>query len=168
MNTDYIELLRKVKTLADRGVNGEKENATRLLEKLMEKHGVTIDQIIVPEREYVKFSPRGQKKLFFQVVFSVVDGWPGSYTPDKSAIWIQVTAAERIQIEYKFDLMLKAFKKEQALFLKAFIQKNNLYSANAKTRSYDELTKEELEEAMRVRDIARNIERVNVYKQIGD
>jgi len=164
--SNYIDLIRKVKNLADRGVNGEKENATILLEKLMKKYGVSFDQIEVPERKLAKFYLRGQKKLFFQTVWSIVEGWSGTYYPDKTAVWLDVTAAEKIQIEYKFDLMLKALKKEQALLLRAFIKKNELHSSARNYIKLSDLTPEEFEEYMRIEAMARGIERVNVMKQL--
>ena len=164
--SNYLDLIRKVKNLADRGVNGEKENATILLNRLMEKYGVSYEEIEEPERKHVKFYTRGQKKLFFQTVFSVLGQWDGRYIPEKSTVWIEVTAAEKIQIEYKFDLLVKALKKEQDLLLKAFIRKNDLYSSSPKTVSINDLTKEEVEEYWKIQAMAESIERVNVLKQL--
>lgn len=40
-----IEKLRKLQTLSERGEGGEVENATKLLYQLMEKYGITLDEI---------------------------------------------------------------------------------------------------------------------------
>lgn len=41
----YIELAKKLKELADRGTGGEKVNAEQQLTRLMEKHGITLEDI---------------------------------------------------------------------------------------------------------------------------
>ena len=40
MESKKIEMIKKVKALANRGVGGEKEDAAKLLEKLMKKYGI--------------------------------------------------------------------------------------------------------------------------------
>ena len=44
-NLEKTELLKKLKALSDRGVSGEKENATKLLKKLMKKYGISEEEI---------------------------------------------------------------------------------------------------------------------------
>ena len=44
-NLEKTELLKKLKALSDRGVSGEKENATELLKKLMKKYGISEEEI---------------------------------------------------------------------------------------------------------------------------
>ena len=39
---EKMDVIKKLKALSDRGINGEKENATKLLNKLMKKYGITI------------------------------------------------------------------------------------------------------------------------------
>ncbi len=41
----YIELAKKLKAHADRGFDGEKINAEKMLNRLLEKHGITIEDI---------------------------------------------------------------------------------------------------------------------------
>ena len=40
-----IDLAKKLKALADRGVDGEKTNAEAMLNSLMKKHNITIEEI---------------------------------------------------------------------------------------------------------------------------
>ena len=41
----YIELAKKLKALADRGIGGEKINAEKMLNALMKKHKISIEDI---------------------------------------------------------------------------------------------------------------------------
>ena len=40
-----IELAKKLKALADKGIGGEKSNAEAMLNNLMKKHNITIEEI---------------------------------------------------------------------------------------------------------------------------
>lgn len=44
-NSKYLELAKKIKALADRGVGGEKINAAAMLELHMTRHGITMENI---------------------------------------------------------------------------------------------------------------------------
>ena len=42
---EKMDVIKKLKALSDRGINGEKENATKLLNKLMKKYGITEEEL---------------------------------------------------------------------------------------------------------------------------
>lgn len=144
MNEKLIELAKKLKALADRGVGGEKENATAMLERLMKKHGISLadiegDQIRSHELKY-----SGKDKQFCRQVISSVLGslrgkvfeYKSSYSRAKVLI-IECTEAEFLLIDAKIDFYWKAYQEELEVFYSAFIQKNALW------RKQDENEKEE-------------------------
>ena len=45
MNEKYIILAKKLKALADKGIDGERVNAQKMLDTLMRKHNLTITDI---------------------------------------------------------------------------------------------------------------------------
>ena len=55
------ELLKKIKALADRGVDGERENAQAILYRLMEQYGISEAEIEEDRRETAWFSYRDRK-----------------------------------------------------------------------------------------------------------
>ena len=78
--SNYLELVKKVKLLADKGVGGEKENAERILEDLMEKYGVSKEQLDMEERLDRRFDNIQYKyhKLFSQIGYAVLGkNWKG-------------------------------------------------------------------------------------------
>lgn len=78
---DRIELLRKIKALADLGVGGEQANAETLLKKLMRQYGISESELVEnkwQERQLKR--PKEFEWLFDQVRVSVVGKKRPSYT----------------------------------------------------------------------------------------
>lgn len=69
-------LLKKIRTLAERGVGGEAENAEKLLAHMMEKYDISEDELDADIRERNDFEYHGkeQKKILRQVVYKVTGG----------------------------------------------------------------------------------------------
>ena len=49
---DKAALLKKIRALAERGVGGEADNAEEILRRLMEKYGVSEDELDEEERRW--------------------------------------------------------------------------------------------------------------------
>lgn len=63
--TPVLERLRKIAVLAEQGEAGEAKTAADLLEKLLQKHGVTVEQLISVERQQYPFaiSPKLRQRI---------------------------------------------------------------------------------------------------------
>lgn len=74
---DKSALLKKIKALAERGVGGEQENAEAILSRLMEKYGVSEDELDEETRKRHDFEYHGkeQEKILRQVVYKVTGGY---------------------------------------------------------------------------------------------
>lgn len=59
--SNKAELLKKIKALADRGVDGERESAQTLLTRLMEQYGISETEIEEERREALKSFRRKKK-----------------------------------------------------------------------------------------------------------
>ena len=75
--------LRKLQALAERGVGGEKETAKRMLEKLLARHGLTLDDL-ADERRDTRWFPAPTKfdvRLAAQIMAKVCNtDNPGVYS----------------------------------------------------------------------------------------
>lgn len=123
--------LHKLLALAERGVDGEKETATRMLNNLLSKHGLTVDDLGGEHREFhwLKYG-KGPfaKKLMSQIMRSVAHdgsaftspGWP-------RAIGGELTQAEAVEVELKFSVYKRSFNDELELFYSAFIHKHRIF-----------------------------------------
>lgn len=129
-------LLKKIRTLAERGVGGEAENAEKLLAHMMEKYDISEDELDADIRERNDFEYHGkeQKKILRQVVYKVTGGnaYELYYTATgrkvKTQLGADCTPAEKVEIEYLFDFYKRLWEKEKEAFLAAYIQKHRIFA----------------------------------------
>lgn len=181
MNDKIIELAKKLKALADRGVGGEKENAIEKLERVMQKHGITIDDINGRLKKDFDFHLR--KEITFDFVNQVVASVLGSrkeYGHSLSVYkYIQKRGFKSYQIErvepdlfseiiIKIDLFWDDYKEQQEIFYEAYIQKNRLYRKPSEKEDEvaEELTPEEREKLFKMSNMMQGIDRVKFQKRL--
>lgn len=174
---DLLERIKAVKSLADRGEWGEKENAQALLEKLMQKHGITEADLEVERVETVFFPYHDEleRRILIQVIFSVT-GKPafgcvgGASGRKRKKYGADCTAAQRLEIEFNHKFFYEAAKKEFEVFLYAFYMKNGIFPPDgiAPEQETKGLTEEELEEVLRAEQMAATMEKYTPHRAIGD
>lgn len=133
---DKAALLKKMRALAERGVGGEADNAEEILRRLMEKYGVSEDELDEEERRRHDFEYHGkeQEKLLRQVVYKVTGGYAynlvyrASGRKVKTRLGADCTAAEKVEIEFLFDFYTRLWERERDAFLSAFIQKHRIFT----------------------------------------
>lgn len=133
---DKAALLKKIRAIAERGVGGEAENAEEILRRLMEKYGVSEDELDEAERRRHDFEYHGkeQETLLRQVVYKVTGGYAynlvyrASGRRVKTRLGADCTAAEKVEIEFLFDFYTRLWERERAAFLSAFIQKHRIFA----------------------------------------
>ena len=133
---DKIELLNKIKALADNGVGGEKQNATKLLADLMQKYNIDENELqteVLHNFEF-KFSGVYAKELAHQVLYSIIGNLDNSkgffiavtYGGKKKNI-VRCTNAEFIEFQAKYKFYKYHFLKDLDIFYDAFVEKNDIY-----------------------------------------
>lgn len=150
--SNKAELLKKIKALAERGVDGERESAQTLLARLMEQYGISETEIEEERREtaWFPYSQETERRLLNQIIYMVTGaggfGCVGEYSGRKrKKMGTECTAAERLEIEANYAFFKEAMKKELEIFYSAFANKNNLFppADKVKPRSIEELSPEE-------------------------
>lgn len=64
MEEKTIQRIKKLQALAERGVGGEKETAAKMLQRLLEKNGIsTLEELEKEEVEYFLFSYKGRHEI---------------------------------------------------------------------------------------------------------
>ncbi len=168
----YLQLAKKLKALADRGVDGEKFNATQKLAELMEKHGFTMEDVEGEEINCYLFDLDGERtteRLFAQIVSTVCGAGQEIYRiVEKGQIKgaVDTTVSRSIEIEAKFGFYHGIFKREVNLFYTAFINANNLFHEDCKKITVGEMTREELEKALQIQKMAKLMDKHDYKKQI--
>jgi hypothetical protein len=143
--SNYLDLAKKLKALADKGEDGEKQNAEAMLKRLMQKHGISLTDLEESYKLQHSFKvKKTDERLFLQIVSSVVGSGFQLYgnKTKPGHLFLFATPAEVIEIESKFNFFKIKYKQAEKLFFKAFVWKNDLVPANAETMEANELTEE--------------------------
>lgn len=104
--SNKAELLKKIKALADRGVDGERESAQTLLARLMEQYGISETDLEEERREtaWFRYSQETERRLLNQIIYMVTGrsgfGCVGSYSGRKrKETGVNCTAADKLAAE---------------------------------------------------------------------
>lgn len=149
--------LQKLKTLAERGSPGERDNAKLLLERLCKKYDVSLDDILGSfdkvEMHWFKHK-KGDlyKQLLNQCIYKTLGRNFDSYVHGrgkhyKSDIGVECTIAESIEIEMDYAFYVHHFENEMKRLLDMFIQKNKLFppdNGEPKPESDTKVTEEDI------------------------
>ena len=177
---DDTKLLTKLKNieavyLDSASTPGEKQAAKSMLDRLMEKYGVTFEEI----RETVKeplnihvfsYSNPYEKKLMFQVLFKVTSTsslsfWSSSpYSRSnknsKNSIWIEITETQNSRAVNLYEFYRKELHKELENMTTAFIAKNRINGPASESPSGESLSVEEMEEIKKIVKLSQGLERL--------
>ncbi len=156
-----VEQIKKVKILAENGISGEKENAKNLLEKLLKKYKISLEELITDEtKEYkFKFTTEYERKILNQCVakFAPTIKQYIRYKTSKGVfkkniIGIELTKMQFLDIKTSAKFYTALFAKELDLFFIAFISKHDIFR---ETTSNDEASESTLtpEEAEAIRNM---------------
>lgn len=166
------ELCRKLKTLAERGVGGERINAEAQLKKLMEKYGITHEDLELgeySERIFMVGTDKNLSTIFAQVVLSCFsDREPDIFflKRDRKYRMVKCTPMQKIEIEAKFAFFKRRFKEDLDVFVRAFVYKNNLYSAYTKPKKLNEVSQKERERYEKAVKMAGGLDQSFYRKQL--
>jgi len=152
-----LEILAKVKALAEQGFDGEKDSAAEILDRLMKKYGITAEELDAESTAdfQFEFHSKAEERLLLQIIYMVTNSpvtfeYKNNRTNRKcrTLMGANCTSAQRIEIEFLFDFYSELFKREQKALLSAFIQKHRLfgdgsYWSDDEEPSGSEMTKEE-------------------------
>lgn len=173
--SNKTELLQKIKALADRGVEGERESAQAILSRLMEQYGISEAELEEDRRETAWFSYKQEIecRLLNQIIYMVTGssgyGCVGAYTGRKrKQMGADVTAAERIEIETAYEFFKAAMYEELEIFYQAFANKNHLFPPADKCppKDVEELTDEQRARALKAGLMMEGMERHTLRKAI--
>lgn len=81
----------------------------------------------------------------------------------RTIIGADVTAAQKIEIEFLFDFYIQQYTKERKMFLEAFIQKHELFGQLKPGEEAREMT---LEEIIKLRSLINGMESVSPVRRL--
>jgi hypothetical protein len=125
MDIKTEQRLRKILSLAEKGVGGEKDNAKRLLTKLLKKHDISLSEIMdeATETHWFRYKGEMERNLLNQIIVSAAsidcDRWRSPKR--RESLGADVTKHQAIEIELKFCAYKKAWAEEVDDLFQAFI-----------------------------------------------
>ena len=167
MNDLHAKLL-KVKALAEEGVDGEREAARTVLNRLMLKHGLPeIGWSDEPVRPYhFSYKNKYEKRILIQICAKVTKQSTVRYRSTSSrskSISVTLTPDQYHAMKGLYSVYRKAFEKElervAAGLIDAFIHKHDLWSGASSDQETEPMT---AEEGQLLRDLYRNLEDVDL------
>lgn len=142
MNKEEIKIkLLKIKALAERGNNGEKETAMRFYEEIKKEYNINDDEIVEEEVtcEWFRYKDNMEKRLLMQICYMItgcVEHWMKANKKYK-LVGCECTKFEKKEIEFYFEYYKPYMEKELDVFMSAFCATNDLYP-NENVRCYEE------------------------------
>ncbi len=170
---DQKDRLKKLYALALRGVGGEKAQAQAILEKLLKKYAMTLDDLddeAIQEFD-LEYHGKEQDRILMQTVYRVTDSkdtfnhlqYTYSGRACRTRLRVRCTAAQKSEIEFLFDFYKRVWEKEKEALLQAFFQKHQIFGNLKEGESGKELTPEELE---KLNNLIRGLSDEQPLKQI--
>jgi hypothetical protein len=127
--------LAKILALAERGVGGEKDNAQRILDNLLKKHGLSLDEVIRNKGESeldwkaYSFGNITERTILFQVYISIMNTVGLGYKKwSKKSVSLEADKLTHVEITEKYRYFRKLWKDELSVVVEAFVHKHNLFS----------------------------------------
>lgn len=148
------ERLKKLYVLALRGVGGEKEQAQAILDKLLKKYAMTLDDLddeVIQEYD-LEYHGKEQDRILKQTAYKVTDNqnafnhlqYSHSGRACRTRLRVRCTAAQKAEIEFLFNFYVRLWEKEKEALLQAFFQKHRIFGNLKDGESGAELSPEEL------------------------
>lgn len=165
----------KLHALAERGVAGEAANALRLLNRMLEQYGVTLEQILgereTTKRYSFKATTEWQKKLLIQTYACVKECSKISYWHYKNEYDFELTAYEYAEMCNMYEWHKKQLGKEmkQAIseLTEAYIYKHDIMNrSNEGSDEIKDLTAEDIKRLARILAMVDGLEDISYRKQI--
>lgn len=152
-----LELLRKVKALADTGAPGERAAARERLNVLLLRHRISEEQLLETTACLHGFRYRGEEELMLLcaiVAHVACNGdFPTTYHGNgkKDWLWFKLTTPQFVDVETWFRFYKEHWSRERRLFFRAFIHAQNLATNPSGARRT--LTDEELRDQRRIANL---------------
>lgn len=141
MSADKLSLAKKLRELALRGSDGEREAAQEALDMVLKKYNLSLEEVDDEQPKDFEFRYHGDEELgLLRQISYKVFGEKGrvhrmrfvaSQRLCRNTVGITCTEAQRIEIDFLFDFYKRLYQKEKEIFFRAFIEKHRLFGESA-------------------------------------
>lgn len=128
-----IAKLQKLLNLAEQGVGGEADNAARMLDRLLSKHGLSIEQLRGQDQKpsAVVLPHKGghDRELLFNILYAVTNANSVAYRriERRNAIEVDLTPAQHAEVLMSYAVYSPALKEHMEIAYTAFVLRNGIF-----------------------------------------
>lgn len=171
--------LQKILALAEKGSEGEKITAQKLLDELLKKYELTLEDIAQSEEEKkveIYLSSEMEFNLLSQIIYKVKNVSRFSYWKFGKRYIIKCTENQRIEINNQFEFYNKLFKKEYTKekkkfredFFKAYIYKHKIWCESNEEENNETADSQpiDLDRLQRIYMYKKNMSNETYYKKL--
>lgn len=157
MDNRIKEQIKKIMRLAEQGIGGEKSNALTLLNRLLKKYSLSLEDFKDNVKIRYKFYCRTkhEEQLLINTVGKVLNIDAVPLSDIKRAVYINLTRLEFAKIDYLYEIyrkeLRKELKKQAEITFQAFLSTNNIYPDCDSNRKKPEIDPEELQRILSAR-----------------
>jgi hypothetical protein len=122
------ETLKKLAVLAERGEENERQTALGLLQRLLQKYNLNIQDLVntdLKEREF-NYSSRDNLTILSQCIWSINPDAQVSFDSGKNKVYVKLKSSDYIEVVEKFIYYFPLFENEKMKLMLAFICKHGL------------------------------------------
>ena len=135
MKNDIKIKLAKILALAERGEGGENTNAREILNKMLSKHGLSLDDIVAKEKDEnvvraYEYKQNYEKTILFHCCAKVMNvnsiKWRRRW--GKRAIEFMMGELDHVELSEMYKYYKNLFQEEIEVAIRAFVYKHDLFS----------------------------------------
>ena len=171
-----LSKIHKLYNLYKCGQVNEAANAKRILDTLLTKYNVTIEQITKPTEKEYHFHLKHSKyaiEIFIQCYCYIKNVSKISYKQSYNDIWVTLTESEYIDLNelytWHYNNFVNEIEAQKRLIFKAYCRKHELWNRTSTKEDTGECkmpTPEEIREMMAIESIKNQMSDKHFYKQI--
>ncbi len=123
------ELLLKLKSLSEKGIGGEKDNAIDMLNKALKKYSITLEDLEKEEKELRVFKIKNRDDsltILFQCINDVCPNSKVDFSPKVLQAYCDLKTSDYIEVSEKYKHYYNIWLKEKKQFLTAYILRNKI------------------------------------------
>lgn len=177
MGENIKDKIKKVYDLSIRGVGGEKDQADKILNKLMDKYGLSIEELVddKPQPKMFHVPNKNCETLLNQIYGYVTNKNKVNYYRSelkRTYFYYDVTVAQGIEIEELYNWHRKQLKKElkkhEEMMVDAYVLKHGLTPASSSDNDSSIKNKMSHSEIRQILSMMNTLEDVSYYKALGE
>jgi hypothetical protein len=173
MNEKIKIRMKKILALATRGVGGEQINAKIRLTNLLNRYGLTIDDIqdYKERSEYTIPYKTVNERIIILAIYQDLRPNVESFVHRRKNCVLELSKSEYVEFKLKYEIYRRELEKELEITFQAFMESQNLWPESWRDKAREDNakpTQEQLELWVKAWERSMEIDELTIRRQIGE